>query len=271
MVFSPPLDLCGQYYPDHPVFVPPENPDATIWRYIDFTKFVSLLDNKRLFFAPVALLDDPFEGSYPTPNLAARKEFWAENPPAPPDEFYAEAANNIRKSIFVNSWNLSEVESAAFWRLYVPPSGGVAIRSTFRRLTDSFCISTDSDSARNLGQIHIGQVQYIDYDQTVLPEHNAFYPYVHKRRSFAFESELRAVMSKFPLVEFQDGERTPFDLERAEPTGLRVSVDLDQLIGSIHVSPYAPPWFANLVSSVAEHYGCAASVKQSSLSAQPVF
>src|SRR6266487_5894948 len=131
MELTPPLDQNGQYKPDHPVFLPPENPDATIWRYIDFTKLVSLLDTERLFFAPAAIFDDPFEGSYPTPNLAARETFWAEYFPgqSPPLDQGA-LALGARRWTFINSWNLSEVESAAFWRLYVPSSGGVALRST---------------------------------------------------------------------------------------------------------------------------------------------
>ena len=30
-------------YADHEVFRPPENPEVPIWRYMDFTKFVSML------------------------------------------------------------------------------------------------------------------------------------------------------------------------------------------------------------------------------------
>jgi hypothetical protein len=49
-------------YEEHPNFVPP--PDrARLWRYMDFTKFVSLLDKEALFFSSAAILGDPFEGS----------------------------------------------------------------------------------------------------------------------------------------------------------------------------------------------------------------
>jgi hypothetical protein len=51
-------------YEEHEVFDPPEDLDATIWRYVDFTKLVSLLDTKSLFFARADQLGDPFEGSY---------------------------------------------------------------------------------------------------------------------------------------------------------------------------------------------------------------
>ncbi|KAF5417648.1 MAG: hypothetical protein C5S38_01290 [Candidatus Methanophagaceae archaeon] len=51
-------------YKEHPAFEKPSDEDIKIWRYIDFTKFVSLLDKKALFFARADRLSDSFEGSY---------------------------------------------------------------------------------------------------------------------------------------------------------------------------------------------------------------
>ena len=49
--------------------MPPPNLDVPIWRYMDFTKFVSLLQNRGLFFPTVTQLNDPFEGSFARGNL----------------------------------------------------------------------------------------------------------------------------------------------------------------------------------------------------------
>jgi hypothetical protein len=38
-------------------------PDSTIWRYLDFPRFVSLLTTRSLFLPRADLLGDPFEGS----------------------------------------------------------------------------------------------------------------------------------------------------------------------------------------------------------------
>lgn len=56
-----------------------------LWRYIDFTKFVSMLDKGGLYFPNAASLNDPFEGSVPRRNYEARivqiiEEFHAEEP-----------------------------------------------------------------------------------------------------------------------------------------------------------------------------------------------
>ena len=37
-------------YAEHPSFHLPTNPSAKIWRYMDFTKFVSLLETNALYF-----------------------------------------------------------------------------------------------------------------------------------------------------------------------------------------------------------------------------
>jgi hypothetical protein len=100
-------------------FVLPSNQFATIWRYLDFTKFVALLDTQELFFAPVAAFEDRFEGSYSTANIDGRKEFWARtseiSDPEKMAASHAELARELPRWVFANCWSLSEIESAAFW------------------------------------------------------------------------------------------------------------------------------------------------------------
>jgi len=63
-------------YVECPNLEKPKNENATIWRYMDFTKFVSLLDRRELFFSRTDRLGDPFEGSCPRKNLVARAEIY---------------------------------------------------------------------------------------------------------------------------------------------------------------------------------------------------
>ena len=48
-------------YKEHRACNPPSS-DAILWRYMDFTKYVSLLEKRALFFARADKLEDPFEG-----------------------------------------------------------------------------------------------------------------------------------------------------------------------------------------------------------------
>ena len=50
----------------------PKNENAKIWRYMDFTKLVSLLEKRALFFCRSDKLGDPFEGSYSQANIKLR-------------------------------------------------------------------------------------------------------------------------------------------------------------------------------------------------------
>ena len=61
-------------YKEHPELKIPDNPDAKIWRYLDFTKFLSMLEDQSLYFCRLDVLakNDPYEGLYT--NFNARSE-----------------------------------------------------------------------------------------------------------------------------------------------------------------------------------------------------
>ena len=63
---------------DHPSFKQPENNKIMVWRYMDFTKFVSMLENGGLFFCRADLLGDPFEGSFARANEELRPIIYEE-------------------------------------------------------------------------------------------------------------------------------------------------------------------------------------------------
>lgn len=238
-------------YKPHPVCIAPENPDAKLWRYIDFTKFVSILDRKALFFTRVQHLRhfDSFEGAYSKVTL---------------DHAFPHAPNpllaDFDRHVVVNSWHINESESAAMWDLYLKERPGLAIRSTFQRLADSFA-SYKSD-------VLIGHVRYIDHlTETMPPEllkdgFNALAAYMCKRTSFAYEAELRAVA----IVQEQPGRVQGF----LENGGLYIPVNLDCLIEEVVVSPRSPRWFLALVNAVADKYELNKPVRGSVMDEYPV-
>lgn len=54
------------------LFKPPNDSSIKIWRYLDFTKFVSMLVNKGLYFPVANKFDDQFEGSFSIVNKKLR-------------------------------------------------------------------------------------------------------------------------------------------------------------------------------------------------------
>lgn len=250
-------------YQEHEAFQKPDDENSKIWRYLDFTKFVSLLDRKALFFARADLLGDPFEGSYSKANLALRPTVYKDKIPETILANLSIVSREIRKFTIINSWNMSEFESAAMWKLYVASNEGVAIQSTFKRLAKCFDSYTENP-------VFIGMVKYIDYEREWLPEGNSFYPFMHKRKSFEHEHELRAIIQRIPTK--KNGESLMMDLaQEIFKTGAYVAVNLDALVERIFVSPASPTWFSDLVKSIVTKYNLSKEVVHSSLDSSPVF
>lgn len=129
-------------YSAKPLFNMPANEHTTIWRYMDFTKFVSLLDKKALYFSRPDKLSDKFEGAIPRPTVMARKTLVSGSPIAEDTlKVMSQGAQEVRKFVFLNCWHMNNNESAAMWQLYVQKNEGVAIRSTFARLRESLSSS----------------------------------------------------------------------------------------------------------------------------------
>lgn len=246
-------------YEEHPVFEKPSDENIAIWRYLDFTKFVLLLDRSALFFARSDTLGDPFEGSYPRPNIASRSEMYSHLPKKSHPNWSSRMEDLHRRTrtlMFINSWHMSDCESAAMWKLYLKSQEGVAIRSRFSRLTGSLQHYVDED-------VLIGVIRYVDYETEKIPEENVFWAYLHKRKSFEFEHELRAVILPSRELVSESGE--------AGVRGLYVPVDLEVLIDKVFVSPTAPAWFTELVASTMNKLGVTKDVVQSSLACDPLY
>lgn len=247
----------------HPVFAHPHRSDAMIWRYMDFTKFVSMLEHQGLYLAGADLLGDPFEGSIPEAN----REIWVNlarthglaNGGEIRDGLSA-FRQKLRREIYVNCWHLSDVESAAMWSLYSKSNEVIAVQSSFMTLFNQVESSDDDPH-------YVGLVQYIDYQKQVMNEGNLFWPFVHKRKSFQHECELRIVYQLRDNVPDYPG--APF--ERETPKGVWKAINLERLFSRIFVSPTSAPWFFDLVQKVVTRYGLSSEVFQSDLKASPFF
>ena len=163
----------------------------------------------------------------------------------------------LRRFTLINCWHWSDYESAAMWKLYSREHDGVAIKTDFKSLSESFT---------GEASILIGTVSYVDYDTAFIPENNTLSPFLHKRKSFEPEREVRALIQKIPS---QDGKS---DLSQdVYEVGKYQPVDLSTLISEVVIAPFAEDWFPELIISVATRYGLQAPVRKSSLSEEPVW
>lgn len=242
------------------VFQAPPDPSIRIWRYMDFTKYVAMLDHAGLFFPRATELDDPFEGSLTQATQTLRSDLLkglgvAEQAIRDINSQSARFAKWNRQWVMINSWHMNESESAAMWKLYARTEEAVCVQSTFDRLRNVLPSGTP-----------LSIVKYIDYDTEWMPDGNVFYPFLHKRLSFAHERELRALRWDPPTTD------TGIDWSAAAAdSGEWVSADLSALVERVLVAPAAPTWFLKLVDGVSTRYGLTARVVQSDLDKEPFF
>jgi len=261
------LNLVKKLYEKHPTFSEPD-PNAIVWRYIDFPKLVSLLDRKALFFVKASKLIDPFEGTLPEFNKISRPSVYAGyKDKFPDDESFNKFIDSVhdleqtfkllKPTTLINSWYINEYESAAMWDLYSHRNTGIAIQSNFKNLSESFKDNKDD-------VVWIGKVNYIDFNKEWMNEWNVSEAFIIKRKSFEHEHELRAITC-LPEIGFGDPilsesdklrERiSPVPKRKLDPaqlidSGKYVHVNLDILIEQVYVSPLAKPWFIEVVKSI---------------------
>jgi hypothetical protein len=234
-------------------------PDGVrLWRYMNFTKYVAMLDSGGLYFARADKFADPFEGSLSPINVKLREAIPIS------DSAQAELSANVsrtyremRRWMYINCWHESDYESAAMWSQYAGQRGAIAIETTAKNLREQ--LPED---------VLLSRVAYHDYDASAIPEGNLFFPFLHKRKSFEHEHEVRAIRWKVPPVPAETAIN--FGADNPEE-GVTVPVALASLIVFVHVSPSAPAWTLELVSNVTKRYGFSFPVTRSALDSAPVY
>ena len=241
----------SEMYESHPIFELPADHDMQIWRYMDFTKFVAMLESDSLYFARADCLGDPFEAAYTKPMVEKYyvPKGMTEKEPRSYESYEIikkrsafEMAKQRLRSFYVNCWHINSGESAAMWKLYLKSDEGLAIQSTISRLIESANKSRET--------ILIGKVRYIDYNNASFDDTNYFNQIIHKRESYKHEKELRAVIVKH--ARRQHYIEKLYGIE--ELYGIKTCYNMIDLIEKLYVAPGSPPWFSDLVSTIAKKY-----------------
>ena len=235
---------------------PPPTANCTLWRYMDFTKLLSILESEQLFFPRADRFEDPYEGTWSKAGVILRRhQSQAAGIPIEAVNQLLHHMDTMRQNMFISCWNIGEHESAAMWKLYLQSPEGVAIRTDH----NSLCAALEASPLK----ARTTQVAYIDYETTPIPFGNLFFPFVHKRLSFAHENELRAIIwAEEDVNKPQLGSNPEFTTVKVVP---------QELIKAVHVSPTAPKWFGDLVNSLLARYGLRCPVEHSTLYERPTY
>ena len=236
--------------------------DAALWRYMDFARFIALLERRALFFSSIRAFADRFEGALTSALIAqlqheggTREREW----------------RGWNAASYLNCWNQDDDESVALWNMYTSPAGGVAIRSSVASIRAALdppgSVPTTAPS-----ELYIGRVRYVDFATAEIPHDNAFWPLVHKRLPYAFEREVRLVLWPRPLIDEAQslgGEIWVENLPGIAPVGYDVPLDPARLIEQVVVAPQAPDWLLELVGDLARRYRLDAAISRSTLDEDP--
>lgn len=226
---------------------------------MDFSKYLSLLDQKSLFFCRLDLFEDSQEGLSPKNEIEFLENLLNKQGKnrVVDKSFLRQQEKWSRKNIAINCWHINDFESTAMWKIYLQTGEGLAIKSTFKRLCDSFHVHTDDE-------ISIGIVNYHDYDSH-LWGNKLWFNILNKRIFFEYEKELRAVILRYPKEMNKAKDVTELFKTAGIMGGINAKVDLEILVEEVIISPFAPTWFKNLVSSVTTKYNSNIKVNQSSI------
>jgi hypothetical protein len=223
---------------------------TVIWRYMSLSKFERLIQSRALWFAVASSFTDAFEGSKSASEARVREAFWNEvGVPEEQREIIRGFTDWNRQFSFVNCWMMNTTESEWMWHRYAE-GNGVAIESTYARLRSALP-----------NWIWIYEVEYIDYDEDSVIECHSLAPFFYKRREFADERELRAVIEVFPVGDPRRLGTTPL------PNRHLIEVNLSGLITSVIVSPSPTPNTLKRVTQLVEPLGI--PIANSSLDKMP--
>ena len=226
------------------------NPEQKVWRYMDFAKFIDLLDSEELYFTRPDRFEDKFEGSL---SHEAWEMLRLNQGEAEVTNRVNALKNSAYKHLRISCWHMNDSESIAMWKLYLTANDGVAIQTTFKKL--------ESVLQMLPYEFMLYPVSYVNYDVNFQNADNMLKPFYFKRNGFVHESELRAIT-------FINTTK----VEKIIDDGLKIKVPLTELIENVYVSPHAPFWLLDLITRISnERFGIELNILKSRLSELPPY
>jgi hypothetical protein len=199
----------------------PEDNNTIVWKYLDLSKFLDMLLSQQLFMSRSDKFEDQYEGTFSEPTFEEIKKIAANKPE------FLDYYKSHREKVVISSWHINEYESFAMWQIFTKNNEGLAIQSTIGRLKEAL-------QPENRVEQYIGNVNYIDYKKEYIPFDNAFFPFLFKRKSFQYEREVRIIT-----------DVSSHNISVNE--GIKINVDLNQLIEKIYIHPKSENWYKKLV------------------------
>ncbi len=179
---------------------------------------------KKLYLPRADKFEDTFEGRIPIRKV---RELSENNLVKKLDAF---SEKSLTKSTYISSWSIDENETYSLWKIYSDYRSAVAIKSNIERLINSI---KDNEKEQ-----YIGLVNYINPNRNYNYYGNTYQFFFEKREYFKFENEARIVTS----LRYNDSKELLL-----LPEGIKINIDLDELIDEIYLAPKADQNFKSLI------------------------
>lgn len=217
---------------EHYVFKTNNSFNKPLWRYMDFWKFLNILETKSLYFSNSDNLGDSNEGRIPYFIFEKILEEDKMNGNDNNNELNIFLENNLRKSHLISSWSFAERESFAMWKMYAKDKIGIAIETDLNSLKGSF--------NKTKRDVYLGEINYINEENYYFDASNMFYPFITKLDFYKFENEIRCIT----ITESNEDAKSKL-----------VEVDLYTLIKKAHISPNSKIEFLKLIELLKKENG----------------
>jgi hypothetical protein len=219
-----------------------------LWRYMDLSKFISLIDKKALWLARADTFRDKHEGRFPDDMRKlieqAYKTFDDDGSSIVKDA--DDFQDYLRKNTYISCWHKNFDENMVMWEIYGRDTNALAIQTTVERMKESLDPSPLSGHSLILKNVSYKRADEIP---GALPYEECCFI---KRPHFSFEEEVRISLDTYSR--FNPIKRTPY--------GYHLPVLIIGLIERILIHPDSPDWFADVVTSITRMYEVHATVER---------
>lgn len=253
--------------------------ERTVWRYMPFSKFISLMTYQALWFSKLNILQDSYEGLIPATvkqrmheqNQRHKLQYNSSELHRQIDAWPTQNEEDGRELLVVTCWFLGESESLRMWEEYGLSNEAVAVKSTIGQLAKYILVPKDETVS------HLGLVSYVAHDAHEMSNYQAHQAieraFLKDKAHFSHEQEVRLVTLNIKTANCASPEGKAYTFEQVaganmnnfENPGLYVGVYLNSLISEVVLCPSAEEWFAKLVCRIAELSGLSAPVSRSRL------
>jgi len=222
--------------------------DEKLWRYMDISKFISMLDSNAIWLARVDTVKDKHEGRFHDDMRkmidAAYRNF--SDTDKSPIENADDFQDYLVKNTFISCWHKNFDENMVMWEIYGRDNSSLAVQTTVGRIRSNI-----DTSKLNGWSLIMKDIDYKNADevQGVIKYEECFF---RKRRHYVYEREVRISLDKY-------NKDAPI---KNTPYGYLLPCKLNLTIENILVHPDCEDWFLKVVESICNKYKICAPISR---------